>query len=482
LKTSRFHAIHGFGRAGFITLILLGGCQRPQISAQPELAAEAAAGLDNAIVFDQQGGPLDAARRDDDTLTLVEATRLALATHPGIQAALSQVRAAQADAHQARLLPNPILSFVLRFPEGGGSPIIEAGLAADLIAVLQRAGRSDAADSRLRVASARAVERALDVIAEVQDRYYGVQSSQALLPLMEKRRDLIARLRELAQSRLDVGEGSRLDVVTLDAQRVAIESEIDDLLLELTEQRLSLSRLIGRPSGDLNWRVADWQSPVINGVQESVWIDAALENRPELQQRVWELTALGVEVRLSRFGPWQGSSLGVNSERDGGWSVGPALDVPLPLFDWGQARRARVEAQRLEARHLLTQTQREVVEQVRRAAAVFNESVHELQRVRTQLIPLQEQRRELTEAAFRAGQTDVTTVVLSEQDLAAARARGVQLERRNSTALLQLERAVGGPGVAAMLIRSAPAATSPGVAPVTSPAATQLAPATRPSR
>jgi outer membrane protein TolC len=287
----------------------------------------------------------------------------------------------------------------------------------------------------------------------------------------------MGRLQEVARTRLRGGEGSRLDVVTLDAQRAGLESEIDDALLALKEQKLTLNRLMGRPSAGIDWRVSGWDPPRGVSVRESDWIATALERRSELQERVWELKALGAEVRLARFSPFAGASAGVASERDQGWSVGPEVTGPLPLFDWGQARREAVAAQRLEARHRLTQVQREVVEQVRRAALEFDQSVRQLQRVRRELIPLQEQRRELAEAAFRAGQTDVTTLVLAEQDLAAARARAVELERRNSTAMVRLERAVGGPGVAASLVRSATATTSP-----SDPVPPATAPATPPTR
>ena len=457
----------------------LAGCHAASVHVRPEGAAARAAALDRAIVFDAQGGPIDAPESDQPTLTLEDAVQRAVGTHPDIQAALSRVRIAQADSKQARLLPNPILRLTVRLPEGGETPTIEAGLAADLLAAIQRPGRVRVADGRLRAASAAAVTTVLDVIADVRGTYHAVQASQATLPLLEQRREIVIRLQGLARSKLTAGEGGRLEVVTFDAERVQIEAEIDELLLDGTQQRLALGRLIGQPSGQVDWRVSEWRAPTMGSVSESAWIESALRNRPEIQRRVWELAALGAEVRLSRLGVFEGVAVGVDAEKIDDWSAGPGLLTPLPLFDWGQARRQRVLAQRVEARHLLTAARRQVVEQVRAAAAAFNESVHELRRVRGELVPLQEQRRELAEAAFRAGQTDVTAVILAEQDLAAAQARAVALERRNAEALLRLERAVGGAGVATALVASTPDATSPQMAPVTRPAATTRPTTTR---
>src|SRR6185503_474242 len=100
---------------------------------------------------------------------------------------------------------------------------------------------------------------------------------------------------------------------------------------------------------------------------ESGWIASALQHRPEVQANRWELAALGDDLGAGRFGAFDGSQVGVDAERDDGWTVGPSVTVPIPLLDWGQARRAKLNAQRIEAQHRLTQARRQVVEEVRRA-------------------------------------------------------------------------------------------------------------------
>lgn len=439
---------------------LLVGCQPVPKRMDVGTALKHSLGTADAIEFRAEPGPIDSDNALPNTLTLADAIRVTLKTHPRVQAALYRVRVAEAEAQQASLLPNPVLSLVLRFPEGGSDPVFEAGLGADLVRVLQTPGRVSAADKRLRVAAAEAMTTVLDLIAEVEQRYGSVQAVQASVPLLEARRELLQRLFDLAQDRLNAGESSRLELVTLDAQRAGIEAEVDDVLLELRENQLALARLIGQPSKADGLQVSPWSDSGINSVSEAAWTRAALDNRTEIQQRNWELAALGVDLRVARFRVFETAGAGIDAERDGDWSAGPAMTTPLPIFDWGQATRAKLTAQRIEAGHLLLDAQRQVIEEVRRACAVFNESVHELDRARTRLIPLQQERRDLAEAAFRSGQTDVTTLILAEQDLGAARARAVELELRHAAARARLHRAVGGGGIAAELIRSTPDATS----------------------
>jgi outer membrane protein TolC len=77
-----------------------------------------------------------------------------------------------------------------------------------------------------------------------------------------------------------------------------------------------------------------------------------------------------------------------------------------------------------------------------------------LVRIRDELIPLQQQRRSLAEDAYRAGQSDVTTLFLAEQDLRLTQAHAIDVERQAATALVHLQRAVGGFGVASTLMNA----------------------------
>jgi outer membrane protein TolC len=426
---------------------LSGGCA----SKPPAQAFErglATAGISQPIRFVVTGMPTDITAVPDDrtTLTLDEAVRRTLANDPAVQAALARTRAALADARQARLLPNPVVSVAFRFPEGGaGKPIIDASLAADLISLLLKPRQVNAADRRLRAASSEALTTVLDTLADVQDRYVAVQALDAQMGNLDERMKLVRRLLDLARSRVRAGESGRLDVITLDSERAALDVEITQTALEQREQRLALSRLMGQPSGAAGWTLTPWSPPPPLRRWEPAWVATALERRPEVQARRWELVALGDEAAIAGLGALEGSQVGVDSERDGTWSVGPAFSLPIPLLDWGQARRAKVEAQRIEARHLLTQTRRQVVEEVRRAIAALQASEAALGKARTELIPLADQRREQAEASYRNGFADITAVLLAEQDAQGARAKLIELQQKVSTARFRLQRAAGGP-------------------------------------
>lgn len=449
--------------------LVAGGCAVTPQWPNPEATAARLTGESALIAVDTTGGSLDALPPAGESLRRADAIRMALTTSPAIQAALARVRQAYAEAHQERLLPNPVLTVVLKFPVSGGAPTVEPGIAADLLALLQKPGKVEAADHRLRAASAEAVVVVLDVLALVQDRYAQVQSLEAVMPVLEERRRLTERLLDVARSRLKGGEGTRLDVTTLETQKIELEVEIAERQLERREARLELARLIGRPSGATEWRLEGWSEPVPGDAEERAWVQAGLDHRPEIAAKMWELRALGVEFRQARWGVFAGTEVGAEAEgtAESGaddWSLGPALVVPLPIFDWGQAKRDLVSARQLESAHQLTDARRQVVEEVRRSHAAYRTAVDARKRVREELIPLLERRRSEAESQYRAGQSDIIPLILADQDLQTARAKLIELERRTAVSQSRLQRAVGGPGVSA-----ASPATQPSSAPSTQP-------------
>lgn len=438
-----------------VLTVLLSGCAATRPDPQAEVAAGRALAVGDALVFRTEGGPLDEppTGEADATLTLEEAVRQGVTTDPGLQAALARVRIAMAEADQARLLPNPVLNIVLRW--GPGRPQIEASLTQDLIQVLQIRRRASAADNRLRQAAADAVTEALDVSAELQERYAEVQASDALVPLLEERLILVRRLAETAKARLQSGEGTSTESTILDAQRVELEVEIDAAKIEQREGRIRLARLLGEPSSGAAWRLEPWSAPTIAGEPESRWVEVALVNRPEVQAIAWQLAALGDDYALARLLPWEGAGAGIEAQRDDDWFVGPSISTPIPIFDMGQARKARVTAEQVEARHSLTLARRKVVEEVRVAYQTLIASRANLQRIRNELIPLQQRRRQVTEDVYKV-ERDITPLLLAEQDLRTAQARAIDVERQAALALVRLQRAVGGAGVQVLSSETTP--------------------------
>ena len=419
-------------------LVLSVSCATP-----PGPDIRAAAGLADAVQFRTESLPTDAPPIGN-ALDLPAAIERAVRQSPTLQAALAEVRVAQADARQSRLLPNPVLSVVFRYPKGGGSPVTETGLTADLAATLQMPRRNRAADNQLRAASAQAIAAALDVIADTEKTYHTANALRQEVALLGQDAGHVDRLLQIARHRFDAGEATRLDVATLEARQSETRIDLQERRLKLVREQLTLARLLGQPSRDTDLQLTTPLPVAAPTLPEADWLAAALHNRPEIQADRWQLAALEDGRALARLALLESTAAGLDTEREGDWSLGPSLTVPLPLFDWGQARRAKARALAIGARHRLTQTVRRTVQEVRQAHAAQAKLAAAAAQAREQLTPLQQQRVDLARAVYESGQSGITPLLLAELDLQKARLRSVQLELRAAVAAIELRRASGG--------------------------------------
>jgi len=433
-------------QTALLTLLFMGGCLRGPDA--PDVSGEASrlAGIADAIHFESQL-PTNAPDAPPATLTLPEASRLAVLRDPQVQVALAKLRVAQAAAKQSRSLPNPLLNLDVRFHEGGGDPVIEVALTQELMALLQRPNSIKAADASLRAAASDALSSVLDTLSAVQTSYANLQAIEEELEILRRRKEVVDQLVKLTEGRQKAGEGSRADVSMVQTHKVELDVDVEDLNSQAIDERLALTHLIGQPSGAAEWKIAPWQAPPDLSNAEQSWLIAAMQNRPELRAREWELTALGAEGRGQSWAWLQGSDVGVHAERDSTWAVGPTVTVPLPIFDTGSAARDKLKAQEIGARHELTQMQRQVIEEVRRAYAGYRSSLSTLKLADGQLLPLAQQRYEQAQSAYKAGEIDLLRLLAAEEDLQDARKKLVDLHKRASLARIKLYRAAGGEGV-----------------------------------
>lgn len=430
---------------------VVAGCAPMPPILPPEKRAEALTGVGEPFQFQADGEAIDVSEQppgQTNRLSYSDAIRLTLRHSPDVQAAVARVRQAEADARQARLLPNPILSFAFRLPTSGGRPDVEASLTADLLSLLQKPGQISAADHRLRKSVADSLVVVLDVLEAVQIAYPKAQALHARAGISEARRGILRELLNVTEARVKAGEATRVDQLTVQSEQVELETELLVLRSDERQARLSLARLIGQPSSVADWRLDDWTPPtsVVGG--ESDWIKFALERRPELQSGVWELAALGQEMKVARVASFTtGGDAGIAAENtDGEWTLGPAASVAVPLFDFGQARKQSMKSRIIERRHELTRIQRQIVQDVRSAMERLQATQAALSETEKRVLPLQRDRLTQANDAYRLGLADVLSVRLAEQDFQQARARQIDLQEQVSQAHARLTRAAGGIG------------------------------------
>ncbi len=149
----------------------------------------------------------------------------------------------------------------------------------------------------------------------------------------------------------------------------------------------------------------------------------------------------------------------------------------MPIFDFGQATRAKLEADRLAARHELAGLQADVIQDVRLSYATYLNTRQALVDARDKLLPLHQQQLALARLAYQSGETDLATLLLAETDLQETVLKIVDLQEKVTVARIKLQRAAGGAVVADGL----EAATRPETPPAAAPQTPATPPATTPT-
>ena len=440
-------------------LVLLCACAGPVPDLAPAETVATRLRLDRPIEILLEGEPVDLHALPKD-VKLSEAHACAEAVHhaPELHAAWARVDAALADAEGARKWANPLLAVVLRF--GTTSPQYEAALTQPFVQMLATPTRAEAADHRLQSAAAAVLTTALDVLADAQQRHAEACAADARHNAGERLVQVQAQvLARLEQQQL-AGEADAAAVAAARHDLAEAELDLQQLAAERRLGRLRLAERLGRPGDAAAWPLDAEAPPELAVPEEYACVAMALQHRPELQQRRWELAALGADERLAAYTPWSATTLGAETQRTPAWFTGPNAAVPLPVFDDGSKEQQAIGARARAATHELVAAGRLVVQEVRTAhSALLRARDHEAAVATTLVAPLQEQLAR-TRAAVAAGELGRDHELAAELALLAAEARSTTAQQQRRLASIRLQRALGGadPSTAPLTVASSPTA------------------------
>jgi cobalt-zinc-cadmium efflux system outer membrane protein len=307
-------------------------------------------------------GTIDAVVRDllAGGLDETKAVRIALLNNRDLRAVYADLGVAQSALVQSSLLHNPVLDAGAGMPIGGGGVDIALGIAMDVIDLIYT-------PLRKRVASAALDETQMRVAAAVLDLVWRADTAfrhqQADVQMLEMRRQIAASSAasfELARRLHDAGNVTELDLAA--EQAVAEEAKLDVRLAEVAVQtsREQMNAILGLWGAESAWTLAAPRLPdpphgeLDVGEVEARAIEASLDLRADESR----ILALGEQLGLDRASVlFPEVLLGVRGDRSAPrWEPGPSVLLPIPIFDQGQARLARAQAElqrALDARHAL---------------------------------------------------------------------------------------------------------------------------------
>lgn len=382
-----------------MVLILMAGCA--SVSLNTGFADVSASVKDRAgMVIDWSDGvELDHVVEEQvrallkNELTSDRAVQVALLNNREMQVLCSELGIAQADLVQAGLLRNPVFDAAVTFPVSGGRTDLELTAVMNFLEVLYLPLRKRVAAARFEETKLRVTGSVLDFAGDVRRAFYFHQANEQMLEL---RRTIAAGLKSsllVAEKLYQAGNISDLDFARQRAQLENGKLALRSGEAAVSQSREQLNLLLGLWGSNTQWAIDKHLPEVPIQPPQTEQIErASIEKSLELQSAKQRVIAAGEQLGLAQstalMPEW---GIGARGERqDGPWSAGPIFELPIPLFDQGQARtgRAAAELRRAQREYYATAVR---VRASARAARDRLQSAHDRALYfRDILLPLQE--------------------------------------------------------------------------------------------
>ena len=376
---------------------------------------------------------------------------IALQNNRQLRATLEGIAAARADLVQSGLLPNPVLSAAYGPSIGGdpGAATISVSFVQQLTDLWLLPARKDAAASALREQILGISDTALRLVADVQQDHARLVYAQRGIRLTRSHLDLVERSIDLSRQRVAAGEASQLDVNRVQQLSLGLQADLSQQELERDRQKRALLQALGLADGGADWQAENVVPPLetwLDELTESDLIELATQQRLDVAaaEKVYE-TVLH-ELRVANLGsiPELGAGAVFDRDEDGRRSLGPQIDLEVPIFDNNRARIVRVASDLRRARFEADAVLQRAVTETRSAWLDVRTNLDLVDFYLERVIALARENLRLAEGALRAGQVDMTVVLETQRELILAEFRLNQLKAAAALALIELEYAVGG--------------------------------------
>jgi outer membrane protein TolC len=279
------------------------------------------------------------------------AVRIAVTNNPGLDAAMAALAIGDAERRQASQLPNPLLT-LSRVREGQALSI-ERMLSFNVLQLITLPWRAKIAGQRQALARLEAAQQVIRTAADTRKAWFEAVAAAQTARYLADARDAAEAGAELARRMARVGNFSRLQQAREEATLAEISAQLARARQEAVSKRERLTRLMGLWGQDAQYALPE-QLPALPQqlpAREDVEAQALRERvdvRAARDEALYVADSLGY-VRAS--GVLDALTLGVkrNTDFDNAAGTrasgrGAEIELPLPLFDWGQANAARADA------------------------------------------------------------------------------------------------------------------------------------------
>ena len=380
-----------------------------------------------------------------DTLTEAEAVRRALARPQLVDVLAGSVGAAEAEAVEAGLWPNPSLDYERERTGSAGGDTTEqrARLSQTFDLSGRRALRREAAERRVEATRQDAAARRAAVATEVRHAFYEALFVARRLNVLRDWQETLARAEDTLAALQRGGEASGYDRRRIARERLAARARLAEAEAEAerVEERLAALTGTGRVL-TLSGELIPAEPAALEGLL------AQLPSRSDLRALASRTQAYDSERRAADRGWIPDITLGAGIKRveEPGRSDSGALfsvSVPLPLFERGEAAGQRAGAQarvtQAEYQLALARAEGEVRGVWRQARSLREAALRFLDRS----LPTSRELVRIAELGYRGGEAGILELLDAFRSRLEAETDALELEMKARRARIELDSIVG---------------------------------------
>jgi cobalt-zinc-cadmium efflux system outer membrane protein len=380
-------------------------------------------------------------------LTVNDAAQIALLNNRHLQATFETLGISQADLIQAGLLKNPVIDINVRFPDRPPSATyLDFAFAQDFLDAVMIPARTKLAAAQFEEAKSTVTNDVLDLVAQTSRDFYACQSAAKVLDLQRELAKSADAALETAKQLHEAGNTNDLSFDESRAQAARAKIDLADAEMDLAAAREKVNDDLGLSDPQTHWKATalpDLPTTEITGRNlESL----AFKQRQDLAAARQEILVQSQTLNLTAdFRFFNQTDIGAEFERetDGQWRIGPSLSIPVPLFDQGQAKLSRAEAQLRQSEDRYLAMIIDVQSQVRAARSKYFAARQKAVLYRDEVLPIQKDLLHQTNLQYNGMFTGVFEFLEAKRTQIDAAKEYTQALRDYWTARAELEQAIG---------------------------------------
>jgi len=411
------------------------------------LTARGGASIDQSVVSSDSIATGDIYLKQlDKPLSLDTALRTALVHSPALHAQYARLEISRADVKQASLPRNPQLDGVITAGITGEPSRLAAGALYPVLDLVYRPIRVSESKAEFRATQVNVAAEIISHINETSDAYLLLAKSQARIRALS---NVVSVARSQAKSARGLAATGGID----GSQVARLENKLAEAEIELNEERSAqkiaatqLASLMGTSSKQnltaaLNIQTIKQRLPSLETA-----LSRAKKQRLDLavaKQQI-QVREVALERAGKKFEP-DAIEIGVEYEREEGERfLGPSIGIEVPIFDNGNVRFEKAEAELRLAKQEVSAAKNRIASEVRVAHADALSKRRTAIAHRDKLVPFARAQADLAKRQFEGGQIEALDFLEAEIDATRSRLSAIDAATGYLEALGRFNTVVGG--------------------------------------